>query len=318
MTMRKYRVALAAAAATATLVVVPRVHATASPLLPDLRQAPVGCAGGFTGNPDNCRDWDVCAVADPHAPGGDCLRTGAVRAVRLRFTTAVDNVGDGPLLLHAERAGREVPTMTARQALQSGSDGSIPQTFAQAQHPLPTAVHYEPAPSHHHWHLGAFNHYQLRTSQGETLVIDRKNGFCLGDRYEVHEQLAHRPTGSGRPEDALADYLRDNMCGHHAPDALAVTQGISVGSGDDYVHTVDFQWLDITRVPSGVYDVVNTVNGDRSLLEKSYGNNSASMAVSIQWPQGAVRPPAEITAPPVVRMLKNCPGTTRCAATLPK
>ncbi|MBP2335402.1 hypothetical protein JOF41_001580 [Saccharothrix coeruleofusca] len=315
--MRKYPVALAAALVAVALVVVPRAHATAAQLLPDLRQAPVGCDGGFIGDLNRCDSWDVCAVADANAPNGDCLLTGAIRAVRLRFTTAVDNIGDGPLLLHAERASRDVPTMTARQAFQSGSDGSIPWTFAQAQHPLPTSVYYEPAQSHQHWHLGAFNHYQLRTPQGDALVTDRKNGFCLGDRYRVADRLAHRPPGAGRPEDALADYLRDNMCGHRAPEALSVTHGISVGSGDDYAHTVDFQWLDISRVPSGVYDVVNTVNGDRSLVEQDYANNSSSMAVSIQWPMGAAQPPKVITAPPVVRVLGHCPGTARCAATLP-
>jgi hypothetical protein len=39
-----------------------------------------------------------------------------------------------------------------------------------------------------------------------------------------------------------------------------VTVGTSVGSDDDYRFNVDFQWLDIMHVRSGVDDVVHAVN----------------------------------------------------------
>jgi hypothetical protein len=104
------------------------------------------------------------------------------------------------------------------------------------------------------------------------------------------------------------------MCGHHQPAVTDVAMGISAGRGDDYAYDVDFQWLDLTRVRSGVYDVVNTVNEDRTLLEKDYGNNSSSIAVSIRWPGGAQSAPKVITAAPEVRLLRSCPGRTTCAA----
>jgi hypothetical protein len=108
--------------------------------------------------------------------------------------------------------------------------------------------------------------------------------------------------------------LRDNMCGHHNPDSTDITAGISVGSGDDYRYDVDFQWLDITRVQSGTYDLVNTVNADRTLLETNYTNNSSSAAISVQWPQHSRTAPAVITDPPSVKLLRSCPGRERCAA----
>lgn len=144
-------------------------------------------------------------------------------------------------------------------------------------------------------------------------MTDRKNGFCIGDRYEVDDELPNRPGDPASPAGKLAQRLDGHMCEHHNPAALDVIFGISVGSGDDYKYDVDFQWLDLTHVKSGIYDVVNVVNADRALLEKNYDNNASSIAISVQWPDGAVNPPATIDAAPMVRMIRSCPGKAQCA-----
>ncbi|MCP2246528.1 lysyl oxidase family protein [Lentzea aerocolonigenes] len=290
------------------------VQADPSPLLPDLRQAPIGCPGGFSGSPVTCRAWDVCPVEHASEPRGKCVYgDGPVEAVRLRFTTSIDNIGDGPLLLHAHRDSTDVPTMKVRQAIQSGVDGSIAGSFAEARRETRSSAYYEPAPTHEHWHLLSFEYFQLRTPDGGVVVTDRKNGFCIGDRYTVRDDLDHRPADPESPAGQLAGRLDGHMCEHHNPSAVDVMFGISVGSGDDYKHEVDFQWLDLTRVPSGLYDVVNVVNSDRALLEKNYDNNASSIAISVQWPRGAANPPATIETPPTVRMIRSCPGKVRCA-----
>ncbi|XVV00440.1 lysyl oxidase family protein [Actinosynnema sp. CA-248983] len=298
--------------AVMTVVVALGVPAPSGHPLPDLRQAPVGCPGGTTVEPAQCQDWDVCMVADASAPRGSCLEHGPAGAVRLRFTTSADNVGDGPLVIYARRSPEE-PTMRARQALESAVDGSIPANYEEAQRDLPATVYYEPAPTHEHWHLLDFEHFMLRTPGGETVVTDRKNGFCLGDRYSIADDLPARPQDEASPTGQLAKFLRRNMCEMRNPSATTVKQGISVGSGDDYPYQVDFQWLDLTHVPSGLYDVVNVVNPDRSLVEKKYGNNASSIAIFLQWPQGQKNPPAEITEPPHVELIRSCPGQERCA-----
>jgi hypothetical protein len=285
-------------------------------LLPDLRQAPVGCPGGFGGDPSKCTDWDVCLVQDADAPNGRCVTAGRVEAVRLRFTASEDNIGDGPLLLYGKRDNTRQKTMTVRQAFQIGQNGPIPGSFEAAQHPTSTTTYYEPAKMHEHWHLMGFEHFELRSPGGGTVVTDRKNGFCLGDRYPTPDagRLPHSVRDDGSPQGALGRFLAKNMCSMRDPDALTVTEGISVGRGDDYRYDVDFQWLDITGVPSGTYDVVNTVNSDRTLLESDYDNNSSSIAISVQWPAGARLAPSVIKTPPVVKLLRSCPGTDRCAA----
>ncbi|MFC0433695.1 lysyl oxidase family protein [Kutzneria buriramensis] len=307
---------LAAAGVLALLATTPPAGAATPMLLPDLRQAPVGCSGGWRGNPVDCKDWDVCMVTDVNAPNAPCVTTGDIKAVRLRFTSSEENVGDGPLLFYAHRDSALFPKMSVRQAFQNGEHGSIPDSYAAAQRSSGTSAYYEPAPAHMHWHLLNFERFQLRTLGGNAVVSDRKNGFCLGDRYGVADAvtLEHRVHEDDQPEAKLHQFLIYNMCEHQHPEATDVTEGISVGSGDDYRYDVDFQWLDITSVASGVYDVVNTVNPDRTLTESNYDNDSSSIAVSIQWPGKAAGTPSRITAPPVVRLLRSCPGTATCSA----
>jgi len=218
------------------------------------------------------------------------------------------------LLLYGHRDNG--PTMIVRQAIQSGQHGPVPGSYGDARQPTTTSMYYEPAPMHQHWHLMGFERMQLRTPRGANVVTDRKNGFCLGDRYPTADaqHLPNAVQDNDTPEHSLAMRLRDNMCGHHDPQAADITAGISVGSGDDYRYDVDFQWLDITHVPSGTYDLVNTVNADRTLLETNYTNNSSAIAISVQWPHHSRTVPATITEPPRVRLLRSCPGQERCAS----
>src|SRR4051812_3974977 len=183
--MPRLRISAPLLAVLALALVPAGAHASTHQLLPDLDQAPVGCPGGYSGDPMRCRDWDICMVADASNPGAACQTSGTIQAVRLRFTSSEDNVGDGPLLVYAQRKPG-LAHMTVRQALAS-SKGALPATYKAAQvglgSPARNFVYYEPAAAHRHWHLMNFEHFQLRGTGGRTVVTDRKNGVCLGDRY---------------------------------------------------------------------------------------------------------------------------------------
>jgi len=312
--LKKFAVLALVALAATVSASAPRADTGPDFLLPDLRQAPPGCAGGSSGELPLCTAWDVCPVIEPAAPNGRCVAPSVAKAVRLRFTSAEENVGDGPLVLYGRRESTQQATMTVRQALRTGTGGSIPGGYGAAQRATGAFTYYEPALAHQHWHLMNFEHFALVSRQGKTVVTDRKNGFCLGDRFQVHDvgRLSHVPGDTGADAD-LAATLRDNMCRHHEPTALEVLEGISVGAGDDYKFTVDFQWLDITHVPTGTYYLVNTVNADRTLLETNYRNNSSAVALSISWPQGMPGPDETVPAAPIVKLLRSCPGRPRCA-----
>ncbi|KZB81046.1 lysyl oxidase family protein [Amycolatopsis regifaucium] len=311
--LKKYATLAAVVLLTAVTMSVPLSSAAPRTLLPDLRQAPPGCAGGHAGDPLKCVAWDVCLVMDPAAPNGRCVLPAAAKAVRLRFTSSEENIGEGPLLLYGRRDNTAQERMTVRQALR-GADGSIPADYDAAQRLTRTFTYYEPATDHQHWHLMNFEHFALVSQKGETVVTDRKNGFCLGDRFRVadFDKMKGVPGPSG-PDAELAARLRANRCRHHEPAALDVVEGISVGSGDDYKYDVDFQWLDITQVPSGIYDLVNTVNDDRTLAETNYDNNSSSVSLSIEWPDGAPGLHQVLPRAPIVKFLRSCPGRKRCS-----
>ena len=323
--------ALAVAVAPAAYAAKPRGAAKPRIMLPDIDQAPVGCPGGYKGDPTQCRDWDVCMVADASDPNAPCQTDGPIQAVRLRFTSSEDNVGDGPLLIYARRAPGAA-RMRIRQAF-ALSNGTVPGSYAAAQRAIPDPsadyVYYEPALAHRHWHLQNFEHFQLRSTGGAILVKDVKNGVCLGDRYTAAAagRLKNVPVEEkdSKPLDRLAFDLgrfdprnppNTNNCHHlQTPQSSLreLREGISVGAGDDYDYQIDYQWLDITHVPSGNYLVVNQANADRALREKRYSNDAASMLVSIQWPDGAAQAPDAVTAAPTVTMLNNCPDTATCA-----
>jgi Lysyl oxidase len=296
-------------------------------LLPDIDQAPVGCPGGWKGDPMSCTAWDVCMVADAASPNPGCVTSGNVQAVRLRFTTTEDNVGDGPLIIYGHRNSSKQKHMTVRQAF-AGSDGSVPQSYAAAQRVVPNPkvnyLYYEPAPSHKHWHLQGFEHFQLRSLAGAPIVSDRKNGVCLGDRYRIARQVPHAAKDANTPLGRLfhdfafntGNKPSDYNCQHGRTAASGVRdvrEGISVGLGDDYSYVLDYQWLDISHIPSGRYLVVNQANAHRAIAEKSYANDAASIVVSIQWPDGATQPPATITAPPDVELVASCPDSATCS-----
>lgn len=306
-------IVVAAMVVLATLITVAPGPADDSLMLPDLRQAPVGCPGGYAGNPSRCADWDVCmARADPSS---DCVDSGPVEVVRLRFTTSEENIGNGPLLLFGHRDSTDQVTMSVHQAFQVGQGGFIPDSYAYAQRGVTEAMYYDTV--HQHWHLLNFEHIELRTPSGDTVVKDRKNGFCLGDRYTTADarSLLHNVRQDRRPESRLAEYLGNHQCKLMDSAATDVKEGISVGRGDDYPYNVPFQWLDITHVPSGTYVVVNTVNSDHTLRETNYNNNSSSIVISLQWPGGTHDPPAVVTVPPVVKLLGSCPGREQCSPT---
>ena len=87
-------------------------------------------------------------------------------------------------------------------------------------------LRYVVSRDHRHWHLLAFDRYELRRARDRAaLVRDSKTGFCLGDRSAM---LGRRlPAAPPRP-------AYTSRCGLGAPGLLATREGISVGYGNDY------------------------------------------------------------------------------------
>lgn len=210
----------------------------------------------------------------------------------LGFTSATDNVGDGPLSIVASRPSRAVPTMRASQRVRLIGGGA--QTY-----PDVGFLKYTIAPPHEHWHLMDFQRYELRRASDHSLVIaDRKSGFCLADHWALVP--GYVPGKPRRP-------VFHSNCKQYEPGALAVEQGTSVGYTDRYPAYFHGQNLDVTRVPAGTYVLVHRANGDLPLRELRYENNAASLLVRFSWPRGRGHQPA-------IRVLRTCADSEWCGS----
>ena len=230
---------------------------------------------------------------EQEAPAGLVLASGALdgrpRRYVLGFRSAVRNVGLGPLVISGRRGSRRTPLMTATQRIQR-ADGAVDDVAGVGR------LRYVVSPGHRHWHLLGFDRYRLRrASGGRTVRRDRKTGFCLGDRFRTLAPLAGT---------ALATPAFTSNCGPRQPSRLSVTEGISVGYGDDYTANLEGQYLTLSGLPAGRYVLAHEVNAGRRLRELSYANNAASLLLSLRWRRGM----------PDVRVLASCEHSATCTA----
>lgn len=134
---------------------------------------------------------------------------------------------------------------------------------------------------HGHWHYVGYAAYLLYDMQGNEIPIGFKNGFCVLDL---------ECSGGG-----TAQYGCGNM-------------GISHGCGDIYSSGLDCQWIDITDVDTGTYQLVVKVNWDNDpdalgRFEQDYTNNWASVCVHLT---------RDALGNPNFTLVPNCPEFTDC------
>jgi hypothetical protein len=230
---------------------------------------------------------------EQEAPSGLVLTSGALSGhpnrYFLGFRSAVRNVGEGPLMIHGQRSSRRTPTMVATQLIQ-GAGGAVRRVHGVGR------LRYVVSTGHQHWHLLTFDRYTLRRVGGRRVERrDRKTGFCLGDRYRTLAPLAG-------PSPATPPFTSN--CGLHQPGRLTVTEGISVGYGDDYTANLEGQYIGLSGLPGGRYVLAHEVNTDHGLRELNYDNDAASILLSLHWLRGT----------PSVRVLATCDHSANCPA----
>ena len=118
---------------------------------------------------------------------------------------------------------------------------------------------FEWSPCHGHYHFKGFASYALLDMNGNVVVRGKKLAYCMEDTVQAIVG----------PQVACA---KKYDCGN---------QGIQAGWSDLYGNALDCQWLDITGVPSGTYQLSVTVNPSRLFEEMSFDNNTSVVNVTI-------------------------------------
>jgi len=141
---------------------------------------------------------------------------------------------------------------------------------------------FEFSECHGHFHFESFARYELRASDGTLVATGHKQSFCVEDT----ERIA---------DDAPLERKYSCTLGSPTPDAI---QGVQAGWGDLYPSTLDCQWVDVTDVPPGDYQLHVFLNDAAVLPETTYLNNETSIPVSIPGPSTTTpAPKAKVRVP---------------------
>lgn len=202
---------------------------------------------------------------------------GAGRSVHteyLRFSNSIANIGDGPLEIIAlgdsttELNDAVQNLYTAADAALIPGDAYIPDDgFSPcATNPLTDAFYFHP--THNHYHLTDVALFGVHAANddgtggdyaAESIGDTTKETFCLID----YVPMTGTKPGSRTYYDCLST------------DADWRSQGIGVGWIDEYHQPTDFQGVELSDAPDGIYYLVSTANDAGIFTESDYENNTS-------------------------------------------
>ena len=134
---------------------------------------------------------------------------------------------------------------------------------------------------HGHWHYRGYAEYLLYDATGKRIPIGSKTGFCVLDLF--------------CPNGGDAKYTCSTM-------------GISVDCSDEYDKNLPCQWVDVTNLPAGQYQLVIKVNSyeepDRNgRPEKTYENNYGTACFELTYSANGT---------PNMTLIPNCSVVLDC------
>ena len=157
----------------------------------------------------------------------------------------------------------EMPTRSSRSSRQVlNSDDSW------TSHAVPEYKMYFAGDGHNHWHLRDLEGYVLKTMAGTQVGVGEKHGFCFFDNFEWKLSLP------GSPQNP--HYLG---CGAFTDPE--VTTGLSIGWGDRYVQKLPDQYIVITGLPDGQYNLKATADVLGGFDEGCETNNWTTATIQI-------------------------------------
>ena len=214
----------------------------------------------------------------------------------LRFNQTIANVGEGPMVMRFGLAGIVTPDTADNVIVQRiySSDGSFEDVVAPE-----TYVFHE---VHAHLHYQGFGQtilypWDATNGRGDTpATVGHKVGFCMIDvviQDEYWEATGNGPRAHTFPFDCVLPEEIDPS----GPQAW-VEQGVAVGWADVYGWNLADQYIDITNIPDGTYELVQIANPNGSVLETTAVDNCTSTVITLSGDSvTAVAPGSAIPCP---------------------
>ena len=209
-------------------------------------------------------------VSDPAERPGTSVHSDG--RLLLRFDGYVSNRdGAGPLEIRASSPDGVAPAEHRMRVVEQWAGTTAPGAGGRRVTSRPGGqpeVRFEVADGHLHYHLKNAAEYSLWTEdRGAQVAIAQKTeaGFCL-------EDSARRGSGApGRYSADLNDFCRD----------VPLVMGISAGWRDRYHRDLSYQWVDVSSVPPGLYQLGTRVDPGNVIVEQNEDNPAAFVGVVV-------------------------------------
>ncbi len=205
---------------------------------------------------------------------------GALRRC-LRFSNNIRNTGDGPLILRAALVEGATSRECRMHQVVLTADGTEHARDAGA---------CEFHAAHAHVHYLNTSQYLLIPAPDDTVTqpdlsappvaTTRKLGYCLIDIDLWGD--ARKPSELSSRRWSFPTCDTPSASASEAEGRVVQEMGISPGWGDIYTWDLPGQYLDVTDVPDGVYDIVSIANPDCSLMESAPGMEGAATRIHLE------------------------------------
>jgi len=196
----------------------------------------------------------------------------------LRFNQTIANVGEGRLELRFDMRGIPTPSKDDDQMIQRifRSDGTYWERLADRYkfHAVHAHIHYQ--------NFGRSFLYNFAWGTGRIgapLRRGNKVGFCVTDVFLLDSYWG--ATGNGQR-------LSQTFPGCNIPKEITpggpimMVQGIDVGWADVYGWNLADQYINITGVSDGLYELEQLANPSQSVIESDYTDDSASAVICLK------------------------------------
>lgn len=192
----------------------------------------------------------------------------------LRFSNDIRNVGPGPLTLRFRYDENLATACQMQQEIDVAGQASIDRDAG------PCVFHTQ----HGHFHYQNMARYELHAvgANGHPgrvpVATSKKVGFCLID---VDDHAFGGPPSQERPR--KYSFPTCNVPNNIPTSNPAVWEymGISSGWGDIYTWDLAAQYIDVSHVGDGVYEVVSRANPDGAITEAAAGLDTGITCIRI-------------------------------------